>query len=97
MVYDIDERYWDKVAKGKASVQPTGGMNRFDLRTFQTLIESSDIIYGGVQLNSAQTLKARIRKKSLLAALDELDERPYQSFFASVSVDAKGRKIVTLT
>jgi hypothetical protein len=95
MVYDIDERYWDQVAKSKS--EPVEGMQRFDLRTFKSIVESCDIIYGGVRLNSAQSLKARIRKKSLLSALEELDERPYQSFYARVEIGKKGRRILTLT
>lgn len=96
MVYDIDEKYWDQVV-GDSQEPKTKGMQAYDLRTFQTLVESSDVIYGGVRLNAAQTLKARIRKKSLLEALSELDERPYQSFYAHVNVDKKGRRILTLT
>lgn len=70
-------------------------MNNYSYKDFIKLIETSDIVYGEVSLNAAVRVSARIRKKSLLAQLKDIDaERSALGFYGAVTEDKKGRKIL---
>ena len=70
-------------------------IDRYTRKKFIALVESADIIYGHVSLNSAKTIRSRIRKKHLLEELKSL-EKSELGFYAHTSVDHKGRTILYL-
>ena len=70
-------------------------IDRYTRKKFIQLVEDADIIYGHVSLNSAKTIRSRIRKKHLLEELKGLAKSEL-GFYASVSTDHKGRKILYL-
>ena len=70
-------------------------IDRYTRKKFIALVESADIIYGHVSLNSAKTIRSRIRKKHLLEELKSLAKSEL-GFYAHISTDHKGRKILHL-
>ena len=70
-------------------------IDRFSRKKFIQLVKDADIIYGHVSLNSAKTIRSRIRKKHLLEELKSLAKSEL-GFYASVNTDHKGRKILYL-
>tara|TARA_R100000353_G_scaffold26010_3_gene22135 strand:- start:631 stop:852 length:222 start_codon:yes stop_codon:yes gene_type:complete len=70
-------------------------MNNYSYKKFINLVKDADIIYGEVSLNAATTVTARVRKKSLLEQLENLNpEKIVLGFYGTFTEDKKGRKIL---
>tara|TARA_B100000963_G_scaffold342760_1_gene343927 strand:- start:315 stop:536 length:222 start_codon:yes stop_codon:yes gene_type:complete len=70
-------------------------MKRYTLKDFIKIIVDVDIIYGELSLNAATTVSARVRKKSLLKQLENINpEKTGLGFYGAVDKDKKGRKIL---
>jgi len=70
-------------------------MNNYSYKKFINLVKDADIIYGEVSLNAATTVRARVRKKSLLEQLENLNpEKIVLGFYGTFTEDKKGRKIL---
>ena len=71
-------------------------MNRYNLKEFKKLVENADMVYGKVSLNAAVNVPARLRKKMLLEALDQMDDKDNLGYYGRFEEDKKGRKILVL-
>ena len=72
-------------------------MERYSLKKFKKLIETSDIVYGQVSLNAAVNVPSRVKKKSLLEQLEMIDSKLDNiGYYAQLTIDKKGRKILKL-
>tara|TARA_S200002703_G_C3619506_1_gene190275 strand:+ start:296 stop:514 length:219 start_codon:yes stop_codon:yes gene_type:complete len=71
-------------------------MNRYSLEEFKKLVENADMVYGKVSVNAAVNLPARLRKKMLLEALDQMDDKDNLGYYGRFEEDEKGRKILVL-
>ena len=71
-------------------------MNRYSLEEFKKLVENADMVYGKVSLNAAVNVPARLRKKMLLEALDQMDDKDNLGYYGRFEEDKKGRKILVL-
>ena len=71
-------------------------MEKYSLKKFKKLIETSDVVYGQVSLNAAVSIPARVRKKSLLEQLDKINNEEIDrlGYFGQLTIDQKGRKIL---
>ena len=71
-------------------------MERYSLKKFKKLIETSDVVYGQVSLNAAVSIPARVRKKSLLEQLGKINNEEIDrlGYFGQLTIDKKGRKIL---
>ena len=72
-------------------------MKSYTLSKFIKLAKKADIIYGSVSLNASVRVPSRIKKKSLLKALLNIEDgMPLTTtiYFGSFEEDSKGRKIL---
>jgi ppGpp synthetase/RelA/SpoT-type nucleotidyltranferase len=66
-------------------------MKRYTAKELIEEIKTADFVRGEVHLNAAETVTARIKKKSLIEKLEKKDQND-SDYFASVYIDDKGRK-----
>lgn len=59
-------------------------------------ISTADFVRGDVHLNAAETVTARIKKRSLIEKLEKKDQND-NCYFASIFIDDKGRKHIKFT
>lgn len=71
-------------------------MIRYNLKDFKKLVENADMIYGKVHLNAAINVPARLRKKMLLEALNQMDDTDNLGYYGRFEEDKKGRKILVV-
>jgi len=71
-------------------------MNVYTLKEFRKLVKDADIIYSSVSLNASTRVPVRVRKKTLLTALDNMDPTEGFSVFADMAINHKGNKVVRL-
>lgn len=83
------------IVKKEVNYRGVATIDRYTRKKFIAAVQEADIIYGHVSLNSAKTIRSRIRKKHLLEELKSL-EKSELGFYAQVTVDHKGRKILCL-
>lgn len=69
--------------------------NSYTLKDFIKLVEGADFIYGYVSLNAAERINARIKKRTLLERLNEVEDTGHY-YYCSVQVDHKDRVIINL-
>lgn len=74
-------------------------MQRYTYKEFKTIVANADIIYGQCKLNAAVRVNCRIRKKTLLQELDNMDKNSdavQLGMYAESLTDKKGRKILKI-
>jgi len=72
-------------------------MERYTLKEFKKLVKNADIVYGQVSLNAAVNIPSRVKKKSLLEQLEMIDSKlDNLGYYAQLTIDKKGRKILKL-
>jgi hypothetical protein len=72
-------------------------MQHHSFKEFKKLVSSADIVYGMCSLNAAIRVSCRIRKKTLIQELEAMDKNADAvrlGFFADMTTDKKGRKIL---
>ncbi len=71
-------------------------MNIYSLEAFKNLVKDADVIYSSVSLNASTRVPVRVRKKTLLKALDNIGTTEGFSVFADMTINHKGNKVVRL-
>lgn len=74
-------------------------MKNYTYKEFKKIVADADIIYGHCSLNAAVRVNCRIRRKTLLQELDNMDKNSDAvrlGMYAEVLTDKKGRKILKI-
>ena len=71
-------------------------MNIYSLEEFKRLVKDADVVYSSVSLNASTRVPVRVRKKTLLKALDNIGTTEGFSVFADMAINHKGNKVVRL-